>query len=156
MKMSDLTLLGFLAFGSIRIVSYVPQMVRIARDANGASAISYTTWCMWTFANCTTALYAGVNLKDPFLALVSSAYALCCIAVISLTAVKRSRHRAKCRASTETHATAEATAWTSVQHLVADEAARLERGIRVAHDFELRLAAQRNRLLRHDLQKWMR
>ncbi|MFX8980419.1 hypothetical protein ABTN12_19720, partial [Acinetobacter baumannii] len=79
----------------IRVVSYVPQMVRIARDGNGASAISYTTWCMWALANVATALYAGVNLKDPYLALVSSAYALCCVAVILLTAVKRTRHRAK-------------------------------------------------------------
>lgn len=157
MHISDLTLIGFVGAGSIRIVSYLPQMVRIARDANGASAISYTTWCTWTIANIATALYASVNLRDPYLAVVSSAYALCCITVIGLTAVKRARHRAKQLAGHTVRAqdAAHAAIWKSAQHLVADEAARLERGMPISHDFELRLAAQRNRLLRHSLRRWL-
>lgn len=157
MHFSDLTLVGFLAFGGMRVLSYFPQMVRIARDGNGASAISYTTWCLWTLANVATALYAGINLKDPYLASVSSAYGLCCIAVISLTAMKRARHRATQRTvlAIESHDAAGAALWRSAQHLVADEAARLERGMRMSHDFELRLAAQRNRLLRHRLRQWI-
>jgi hypothetical protein len=93
MQLSDLTLVGFLCLGGIRCVSYVPQILRIARDENGASAISYTTWCTWTLAHLATASYAGLNLSDTYLAVVSCIYALCCAAVVCLTGVKRARHR---------------------------------------------------------------
>jgi hypothetical protein len=68
-------------------------MVRIARDRNGASAISYPTWLLWTGANATTALYAASSLNDIWLAIVSSIYALCCIVVSAPTAFKRLAHR---------------------------------------------------------------
>jgi hypothetical protein len=85
------SLIVFTLFSSLRIVSYVPQIFKVARDGNGASAISYATWSLWTGANLATALYACVNLGDVFLATVSCLYAGCCIAVIALTMVKR-RH----------------------------------------------------------------
>jgi hypothetical protein len=78
------------SFSGLRIVSYMPQIWRVARDRNGASAISsYVTWSLWTGANLTTALYAFVNLGDLYLALVSLVYAACCTAVIALTVLKR-------------------------------------------------------------------
>ena len=89
MQLSDLTLVGFLCLGSVRCLAYVPQIVRIARDENGASAISYTTWSTWALAHLVTALYAYVNLNDAYLAAVICAYALCCIVVVCLTAMKR-------------------------------------------------------------------
>ena len=64
MQLSDLTLVGFICLGVIRCFSYVPQIVRIARDEGGASAISYTTWCTWTLAHLATASYAGLNLPS--------------------------------------------------------------------------------------------
>jgi hypothetical protein len=76
-------------FSGLRMLAYVPQIMRVARDTNGASAISYTTWILWTGANIATALYAAVNLGDSYMALVSAVYATCCITVIVLTALKR-------------------------------------------------------------------
>jgi hypothetical protein len=89
MLISEATWLAFAAFSGLRTVSYVPQMVRIAKDRNGASAISYPTWLLWTGANASTAMYAVTNLNDIWLAFVSSIYAVCCIAMIVLTMFKR-------------------------------------------------------------------
>jgi hypothetical protein len=93
MLTSEATWLAFAAFRGLRTISYVPQIVRIARDPNGASAISYPTWLLWTGANTATAMYAATNLNDVWLAYVSVIYALCCMVVIVLTAFKRLAHR---------------------------------------------------------------
>src|SRR5262245_1478474 len=93
MLVPEATWLAFAAFSGLRTISYVPQIVRIAKDRNGASAISYPTWLLWTGANATTAMYAATNLNDVWLAVVSSIYALCCLVVIVLTACKRLAHR---------------------------------------------------------------
>jgi len=90
---SEATLLAFAVFSGLRTISYVPQIVRIARDCNGASAISYPTWLLWTGAHASTGMYAAVNLNDVWLAVGSSIYALCCVVVITLTAFKRLAHR---------------------------------------------------------------
>jgi hypothetical protein len=92
----DLTYISFLlfaGFSSLRMVSYLPQIYRVAVDGSGASAISYSTWGLWVGANITTALYAFNNLGDPYLGWVSLVYAGCCIAVILLTMAKRRRYR---------------------------------------------------------------
>jgi hypothetical protein len=89
MDFSHVTFLAFVVFSSLRIVSYLPQIFRVATDNNGASAISYATWSLWVGANVSTALYASVNLQDVYLASVSILYAVCCVLVIALTIFKR-------------------------------------------------------------------
>ena len=64
MQFSDLTFRGFLGLGGIRCLSYLPQIIRIIRDENGASAISYTTWFTWILAHLATASYAVFNIGD--------------------------------------------------------------------------------------------
>jgi hypothetical protein len=93
MLVAEATWLAFAAFSGLRTIAYVPQIVRIAKDCNGASAISYPTWLLWTGAHASTGLYAGMNLNDVWLAAGSSIYALCCIVVVALTAIKRLAHR---------------------------------------------------------------
>jgi hypothetical protein len=95
MQLADLTFAAFTFFGSLRLVSYLPQLVRIARDANGASAISYVSWGIWIGANASTCAYAWVNLHDPWLALINGVNAACCAAVVGLTAHKRRRCRTR-------------------------------------------------------------
>jgi hypothetical protein len=85
----NITFLLFAAFSGLRIFSYIPQIQKVANDTNGASAISYSTWGLWTGANIATALYTGINLGDRYLAAVSGLYAGCCLTVITLTAIKR-------------------------------------------------------------------
>jgi hypothetical protein len=89
MELASFTFVAFTFFSSLRIFSYVPQILTIAADKNGASAISYTTWSLWTAANLATALYAAVNLQDQYLTAVSGIYAACCVIVIILTITKR-------------------------------------------------------------------
>jgi hypothetical protein len=93
LTLANLTLTAFSFFNALRIVSYLPQILRVARDAYGATAISYSTWAMWTCANLSTGAYAMVNLQDAWLALVSLVNTAGCLAVILLTAWKRRRFR---------------------------------------------------------------
>jgi hypothetical protein len=93
LTLADLTLTAFSFFNVLRIVSYLPQILRVARDQYGATAISYSTWSLWTCANLSTGAYAIVNLHDAWLALVSLVNTAGCLAVILLTLWKRRRFR---------------------------------------------------------------
>lgn len=97
MAWSDAAWFVFAAFSVVRVVSYVPQIMRIAQDRNGASAISYATWSIWFGANVATALYGALSLHDLWLTCVSASYGLCCAIVIILTARKRLSFRRKQR-----------------------------------------------------------
>lgn len=82
-------LLAYGACNALRVVSYIPQIIRIAADRNGAKAISLATWWMWIAANATTALYAWIHLSDLPLAVLNGLNTLCCLLVVLLTAWKR-------------------------------------------------------------------
>jgi hypothetical protein len=91
MSLPEVTLLLFSIFNVLRVGSYLPQIVRVATDKEGAKAISYVTWCIWIGANATTAAYAVVNVSDIALFLISTLNALGCMIVVALTAIKRCR-----------------------------------------------------------------
>ena len=80
---------AYSASNALRVLSYVPQIARIASDREGAKAISLATWWMWIAANASTALYAWVNLGDISLAVLNGLNTLSCLLVVVLTAWKR-------------------------------------------------------------------
>jgi hypothetical protein len=84
----DLVGLAFGFFNILRLASYFPQIVAVARDPNGATAISYTCWSIWIGANATTALYAWTKVGDAMLTLIGTFNALCCAAVLLLAVYK--------------------------------------------------------------------
>ncbi len=92
MYLPEFTLALFSVFSILRLGSYLPQIVRVATDNEGAQAISYSTWCLWIGANASTAAYALVNIADTALFIVSCMNAVGCGLVVGLTAIKRHRH----------------------------------------------------------------
>src|SRR5262249_23667837 len=51
MQIPEITLALFSIFNVLRLGSYLPQIVRVAADNEGAKAISYSTWILWIGAN---------------------------------------------------------------------------------------------------------
>lgn len=88
-RSADLILCAYSVCNALRVISYVPQIVQIARDQDGARAISLTAWWLWVAANGTTVLYAAVNLGDVPLAILNGLNTLACLLVIALTMGKR-------------------------------------------------------------------
>lgn len=108
MEATSLITIAFGVFNTLRLVSYIPQIVAVARDQHGAVAISLWCWSIWIGANATAALYAWVNVGDRVLALVSAFNAVCCTTVVILALLKRiGKSRASAR-SIATHAPGEA------------------------------------------------
>ena len=93
MTIADVSYWLFTIFNVLRIVSYLPQIYRVATDPYGASAIAYSTWSLWTAANASTALYAAYNVFDLPLAAINLLNAVCCLLVILLTICKRRAFR---------------------------------------------------------------
>ncbi len=91
MGLTDLVVLLFTACNSLRVLAYVPQIMRIARDDAGAVAISYATWVLFGLSHLTTVAYAAIVAQDWRMALVFVANTTACVIILALTFMKRAQ-----------------------------------------------------------------
>jgi uncharacterized protein with PQ loop repeat len=92
MSLEEITLALFAACNSIRVVAYIPQILKAATDKNGASSISCTTWTLFLIAHVSTVAYALINRADWGLAACFAVNAVCCVAILAVAYWKRRNH----------------------------------------------------------------
>jgi hypothetical protein len=92
MSPEELTLTLFAACNSIRVIAYIPQILKAANDKNGASSISFMTWFLFLIAHLSTVAYALVNRSDFGLAACFTINAVCCGAILAVAYWKRRTH----------------------------------------------------------------
>jgi uncharacterized protein with PQ loop repeat len=93
MRGADVAFGLFALCNSVRVFAYIPQIIAVARDRHGASAISYTTWGLFAVSHLSTVAYAILDLNDWRMAGVFAANAACCGVILGLTGIRRTRHR---------------------------------------------------------------
>ncbi len=99
--MTDLSWIGpaFALANSLRALSFVPQILAVARSTDGARDIALLTWSIWTATNLLGVAYGAVVAGDGLLALSFAASALACGLTIALTVVKRLRFQRRAPAA---------------------------------------------------------
>ena len=83
----------FAGLNTIRVMAYIPQILKAANDSNGAMAISYTTWGLFFLSNLTTIVYSVVCLGDLLMGMIFFGNAVACLVIIAVTFVKRRNFR---------------------------------------------------------------
>lgn len=89
MTLADYSITAFALLNGGRVMAYVPQIIRIYRDPYGATAVSLTTWWLFTAANFATVSYAVTVSGDLVVAGVFGLNATGCLIIAGLTAAKR-------------------------------------------------------------------
>jgi hypothetical protein len=93
MTIADITLTAFTLCNSLRVVAYVPQIAKAARDRSGAEAISFGTWGLFLVSHASATAYALVNKEDWAMASVFLGNVIGCGAILLIAAWKRSQYR---------------------------------------------------------------
>ena len=88
MTPADAALLVFTTCNTARVFAYLPQIVKIGRDRQGAAAISYTTWMLFGVSHLSTVAYAILVVDDWRMAAIFAANTLCCGVIVGVTAWK--------------------------------------------------------------------
>lgn len=92
---TEIVVLAFAATNGMRIIAYVPQITRLARDESGASAISSCTWVLFLMSNLSTAAYSSVVVHEPWMTGVFVINAVFCAAIVALIALSRRSRRGR-------------------------------------------------------------
>lgn len=90
---ADIALVVFTACNTARVFAYLPQIVKISQDTQGATAISYATWGLFGVSHLSTVAYAVLVVDDLRMAAVFAANTVCCAIIVGLTAWKRASLR---------------------------------------------------------------
>jgi hypothetical protein len=79
----------FATLSAVRIIAYIPQIVRICRDENGAVAVSIVTWVLFSASHLATAFYTFDLGADASLTIVFIANTAGCLCIVIATTWKR-------------------------------------------------------------------
>ena len=82
----------YFLLNTVRVFSYVPQIITVGREKSTARAISLLTWTFWTAANFITGIYASFVVKDTLLSLMSYGNTLGCGIVVGIVLYKRKKY----------------------------------------------------------------
>jgi hypothetical protein len=93
MTIADITLAAFTLCNSLRVVAYVPQIAKAAKDEGGAQAISFGTWGLFLVSHASAMAYALVNKQDWTMASMFLCNAVGCGVILLIAAWKRAHHR---------------------------------------------------------------
>ena len=98
MPLDEVTLALFAVCNGVRVIAYIPQIIKAATDKNGATSISSMTWFLFLLAHLSTVAYALINRSDWGLATCFAINAICCAAIVGTVYCKRRSHRRRsCR-----------------------------------------------------------
>ena len=89
MTLADYSMTAFALLNGARVLAYMPQIICVYRDPNGAVAVSLLTWIMFTAANLATVSYALTVSHDLVIAGVFALNALGCLVIAMLIVVRR-------------------------------------------------------------------
>jgi hypothetical protein len=89
MTLADYSMTAFALLNGGRILAYMPQIMCVYRDRNGAEAVSLLTWAMFTAANLATVSYSLTVASDLVIAAVFALNAMCCFGITCLVACRR-------------------------------------------------------------------
>ena len=89
MTVAEFATAAFTLCNAIRALAYLPQIVRIVQDPDGARAVSCATWSLFAISHLTTVLYALLAAHDWTMVEVFAGNALACTTIIGLTLLKR-------------------------------------------------------------------
>jgi len=89
MTLAEYSMTAFALLNGGRVIAYMPQIICVYRDPNGAVAVSLLTWSMFTAANLATVSYALTVSCDLVVAGVFALNALGCLIITMLIAMRR-------------------------------------------------------------------
>ena len=93
MTATDVIVVAFSVCNSLRLFAYLPQLVSVLRDGNGASGVSLVTWTLFTVANGSTTAYAFAVVVDMRMTMLFAFNTLFSFAIAFGTLVKRRARR---------------------------------------------------------------
>jgi hypothetical protein len=93
MDFADVTLAAFTLCNSVRVLAYLPQVLKAVRDDTGAKAISQITWWLFLASHLATAAYALVNKGDWAMGAIFLGNAAGSAAILLAAAWRQSQHR---------------------------------------------------------------
>src|SRR5262245_7127290 len=79
MTAPEVALVLFTVTNTFRVLAYVPQIMRIARDRGRAEAVSCATWVMFALSHLSTVAYAILVVDDWRMAVLFGANLLACL-----------------------------------------------------------------------------